>query len=115
MLPPPTRGQVRERQCLLPARWGTGAWGRWLELIPRGSGCKVLGEPQGRGLRASPPAQPLVGGGLGPAATPSPRCGPSGRGLPHAGPSPHRETWGWGLPGLCPEGAGAGVGLRSPS
>lgn len=44
-----------------PARWGTGALGGQLELTPHGSGCKLLGEPQGRGLRASPPAQPRAG------------------------------------------------------
>lgn len=110
MLPPPTRGQVRERQCLLPARWGTGAWGRWLELIPRGSGCKVLGEPQGRGLRASPPAQPLVGGAWA-SGHPKPTLWPL-----RPGPAPRRTLTsqgnvGLGAPGAVPRG---GRGRRGP-
>lgn len=58
---PPIRGQVRERQCLHQRGGEPGPWGGWLELTPHGSGCKLLGEPQGRGLRASPPAQPRAG------------------------------------------------------
>lgn len=37
-----------------PARWGTGALGGQLELTPHGSGCKLLGEPQGRGAEGFP-------------------------------------------------------------